>query len=96
MRDLVAEALADKLAALTLAKGARKSRDGEWKAFEARLKKLPDGTYVNPEIPQDDNFAEVLDAIREARLGWQARNPFEPEADVDKPTATPENPPDRR
>lgn len=95
LRDLVAEALAEKLAALALAKGARKSRDSEWKAFEATLKKLPDGTYVNPEIPEDDNFAEVLETIREERLGWQARNPFEPEGDGDHPTATPAKSPDR-
>ena len=95
LRDLVAEALAEKLAALALAKGARKSRNSEWKAFEARLKKLPDGTYVNPEIPEDDNFAEVLAAIREERLGWQPRNPFEPETDFDNPTAAPAKSPDR-
>lgn len=95
LRDLVAEALAEKLAALALAKGARKSRDSEWKAFEARLEKLPDGTYVNPEIPEDDNFAQVLEAIREERLGWQPRNPFEPEADVDNPTAAPARSPAR-
>lgn len=95
LRDLVAEALAEKLAALALAKGARKPRDSEWKAFEARLKKLPDGTYVNPEIPEEDNFAEVLEAIREERLGWQPRNPFEPEADFDNPTAAPAKSPAR-
>jgi hypothetical protein len=95
LRDLVAEALAEKLAALALAKGARKSRDSEWKAFEARLKKLPDGTYLNPEIPEDDNFAELLEAIREERLGWQARNPFQAEADFDKPTANSAKSPDR-
>lgn len=95
LRDLVAEALAEKLAALALAKSARKSRDSEWKAFEAKLKKLPDGTYLNPEIPEDDNFAEILKAIREERLGWQTRNPFEPEADFDDPTATPTKSPDR-
>lgn len=95
LRELVAEALAEKLAALSLAKGARTSRDSEWKAFEARLKKLPDGTYVNPEIPEDDNFAEVLEAIREERLGWQARNPFELEADSDNSTAPPAKSPAR-
>lgn len=95
LRDLVAEALAEKLAALALAKGARKSRDSEWKAFEARLKKLPDGTYVNPEIAEDDNFAEVLAAIREERLGWQPRNPFEPETDADNPPSIPARAPDR-
>lgn len=89
LRDLVAEALAEKLAALALAKGARKSRTSEWKAFEAKLEKLPDGTYINPDIPEDDKFAEILETIREERLGWQPRNPFEPEADFDGPAATP-------
>lgn len=77
LRDLVAEALAEKLAALALAKGARKSRASEWKAFEARLQKLPDGSYINPEIPEDDNFAEILETLRAERLAWQPRNPFE-------------------
>jgi hypothetical protein len=77
LRDLVAEALAEKLAALALAKGARRSRDSEWKAFEAKLEKLPDGSYVNPAIPEDDNFAEILESIRAERLSWRPRNPFE-------------------
>lgn len=86
LRDLVAEALSEKLAALALTKTARKSRDSEWKAFEAKLQKLPDGTYLNPEIPEDDRFAEILESIREERLGWRPRNPFEPEAGfVDAP-----------
>lgn len=77
LRDLVAEALAEKLASLALAKGTRKSRTSEWKAFEAKLQKQPDGSYVNPEIPEDDNFAEMLETIRAERLAWQPRNPFE-------------------
>lgn len=77
LRDLVAEALADKLAALALAKGASRSRVSEWKAFEAKLQKQPDGSYINPEIPADDNFAEILETIRAERLAWQPRNPFE-------------------
>lgn len=77
LRDLVAEALAEKLAALALVKGARRSRDSEWKAFEAKLQKQPDGSYINPEIPEDDNFAEILETIRAERLAWQPRNPFE-------------------
>lgn len=80
LRDLVAEALVEKLAALALAKGANRARGSEWKAFEAKLKKLPDGSYVNPEIPEDDNFAEILESIRRERLGWQPRNPFKPES----------------
>jgi hypothetical protein len=77
LRDLVAEALTEKLAALALAKGARKSRNSEWKAFEAKLQKLPDGSYINPEIPEDDHFAEILESIRAERSAWRPRNPFE-------------------
>ena len=92
LRDLVAEALTDKLGSLALAKRAKPGRDSEWKAFEARLVKLPDGSYVNPEIPEDDQFAEILESIREERLQSKPRNPFEPFADfVDTPT-TPAQP----
>lgn len=89
LRDLVAEALAEKLAALAGAKSARRSRDSEWKAFEARLEKLPDGSYINPEIDEDDRFAEILQSIREERLGSPSRNPFASEADFDVSAATP-------
>jgi hypothetical protein len=94
LRDLVAEALAEKLAALAVAKGARKSRDKEWKAFEAKLQKQPDGSYINPEIPEDDNFAEILESIRAERLAWRPRNPFEGEdlADDDTSGAAPPAP----
>ncbi len=87
LRDLVAEALAEKLAALAVAKGARRSRDSEWKAFEARLHKQPDGSYINPEIPEDDNFAEILESIRAERRAWRPRNPFEGDDFGDDDTA---------
>lgn len=77
LRDLVAEALAEKVAAVANAQGARKAPDSEWKAFEARLQKQPDGSYINPDIPEDDNFAEILETLRAERLAWQPRNPFE-------------------
>lgn len=92
LRDLVAEALAEKLAALAVAKSARKSRDSEWKAFEARLQKRADGTYINPEIPEGDRFAEMLESIREERRGSQSRNPFEDEVDFDASPMTPPKP----
>ncbi len=76
LRDLVADALKDKLSALALAKSARRGRLSEWKAFEARLQKLPDGSYINPEIPEADEFGEVLETIRDARRLWQPRDPF--------------------
>ena len=77
LRDLVAEALKDKLSALALAKSASRGRASEWKAFEARLQKLPDGSYINQDIPEADNFGEILEAIRDERRIWQPRNPFE-------------------
>ena len=80
LRDLVAEALAEKLKTLANAKRPHAARGSEWKTFEARLHKLPDGSYINPEAPEDDNFAEVLESIRQERRDWQPRNPFEDEA----------------
>lgn len=78
LRDLVAEALKEKLG--TLVKSAKRDRGSEWKAFEVRLKKLPDGSYINPAIPEDDNFAAILESIRQERRGWQPKNPFEDRA----------------
>ena len=89
LRDLVAEALKEKLAALTLAKSAKPGRTSEWKAFEARLVKLPDGSYINPDIPEDDNFAEILESIREEQRAWQPRNPFEDETAFTDPPEAP-------
>jgi len=77
LRDLVAEALKDKLSALALAKSASRARAGEWKAFEARLQKLPDGSYINRDIPEADNLGVMLESVRDERRVWQPRNPFE-------------------
>ena len=95
LRDLVADAIKEKLGALALAKSSERGRSSEWKAFEARLKKLPDGSYINPEIPEDDNFAEILEAIREERRGWQPKNPFEDEAAFADTPKTPARRPKR-
>ena len=93
LRDLVAEALKDKLSALGLAKSASRGRISEWKAFEARLQKQPDGSYLNPDIPEEDNFGEILQALRQERRVWQPRNPFEDvaafEEDLAHPPAAP-------
>lgn len=88
LRDLVAEALAEKLAALALAKGARRSRDSEWKAFEAKLQKLPDGSYFNPDGIDDPAFFEALERIRAESRNWQPRNPFANHEPDDNPGAT--------
>lgn len=92
LRELVAEALTEKLGALALVKSAKPGRGSEWKEFEARLVKLPDGSYINPEIPEDDNFAEILESIREERRVWQPRNPFEDEAAFADPPPPPAQP----
>jgi hypothetical protein len=84
LRDLVADALKDKLSALALAKSARHGRASEWKAFEAQLQKLPDGSYINPEIPEAEGFGEVLETIRDERRLWQPRDPFADAAAVDQ------------
>ena len=88
LRDLVADALKDKLSALALAKSARRGRTSEWKAFEARLQKLPDGSYINPDIPETDNFGEILETIRDERRIWQPRKPFEDVAAFEEVPAT--------
>ena len=93
LRDLVAEALSEKLSALSLAKSTRRGRISEWQEFEARLQKLPDGSYINPDIPEDDKFAEILQTIREERRGWSPTNPFADEAACnDTPAAAAESP----
>ena len=96
LRDLVAEALKEKLSALALAKSAKRGRPSEWKEFEARLQRQPDGSYVNPDIPEDDNFAEILEALREERRGWTPTNPFADEAAFANTPAAPARPSKKR
>lgn len=88
LRDLVAEALTEKLGALARAKTARSARDSEWKAFEAKLQKLPDGSYFNPEGIDDPAFFEALESIRAESRNWQPRNPFADQEPDDEPGAT--------
>lgn len=76
LRDLVTEALTEKLSALALPKSSKRGRDSEWKAFEARLVKLPDGTFLNPEIPEGEDFPELLDSVRRDHTPWEPRDPF--------------------
>ncbi len=75
LRDLVAEALKEKLAAHASAEREGKAQTSEWKEFASRLQMLPDGTCINPD--GDDSFAQILETIREERRDWQPRNPFE-------------------
>lgn len=74
LRDLVAEALGDKL---EYAAGAAKVSEGRrqaWEHWRSRLKRLPDGTWFNPEGIEDESFFQALDEIR--RESWASRDPF--------------------
>ena len=74
LRDLVAEALTEKLRAPVrgVAPLPARAPSAEWKAFEARLIRQPDGSYFNPEGIEDERFFEVLESLRSERLGQQA------------------------
>ena len=78
LRDLVAEALAEKLALAGRGKSASRGRLSEWKAFEATLVKQPDGSYVNPKGIQDESFFADVEAARKLAGAWQPRDPFAP------------------
>lgn len=79
LRDLVAEAITEKLK--SPASGPRKTpighREGRrltWEEWSAKLQKLPDGTWFNPDGIQDESYFETLEAIR--REPQERRNPF--------------------
>jgi hypothetical protein len=74
LRDVVAEALAEKLSSATRGAGAAHARTRAWKEYSARLKRLPDGTLVNPEGVDDPAFFAALDEAR--RQAWTPRDPF--------------------
>ncbi len=89
LRDLVAAALESKLAADDAAAQADAARDNAWAAFQARLQKQPDGSYINPDGIEDTAFFEALDTIRAERQGWQPRDPFDPLAQTDQQPSSP-------
>lgn len=68
LRDLVAEAISEKLA------GAAEGRRVEWERWKARLVQLPDGSWLNPEGVEDESFFRALDDIRQAP--WISRETF--------------------
>ena len=79
LRDLVAEALSEKLRAPSSSPGKQPIgyREGHrltWEEWSANLQKLPDGTWFNPDGIQDESFFETLEAIR--REPRERRNPF--------------------
>jgi len=79
LRDLVAEAITDKLKSPAVGPGKRPTgyREGRrltWEEWSAKLQRLPDGTWFNPDGIQDESFFETLDAIR--REPRERRDPF--------------------
>jgi hypothetical protein len=72
LRDLVAEALGEKLEH-TVAK-ASEGRRQAWDHWRSRLKQLPDGSWFNPDGIEDESFFRALDEIR--REPWASRDPF--------------------
>lgn len=74
LRDLVAEALGEKV---EYAAGAPKVSEGRrqaWEHWRSRLKRLPDGSWFNPDGIEDESFFRALDEIR--RESWASRDPF--------------------
>lgn len=78
LRDLVAEAIQEKLALHQSAGDeAKAKKPSDWDVYAAKLQKQPDGSYINPDgLDDDDPFYEILESIREERRGWQPRDPF--------------------
>ena len=85
LRDLVAEAIEARLAAppAPLQRRSEPPPD-EWQAFLATLELQPDGSYINPNVTDDEAFFQALEEIRSDRLRGQSAH-FEPAP----PPATP-------
>lgn len=75
LRDLIAEAIIDKLAAPPRDAPLRRSEPPahEWEAYLATLELQPDGSYINPNGIDDEAYFDGLDDIRASRLKSQAR-----------------------
>jgi hypothetical protein len=75
LRDLIAEAITDKLAAPASAVSIRRTEPPrqEWEAYLATLERQSDGSYINPNGIEDEGFFEALDNIRTSRLNSQPR-----------------------
>lgn len=83
LRDLVAEALSDKLDALpesaVTRAAANDASPNEFDAYMATLVQQPDGSWINPNGIDDDEFFKILDSMREgdrAAADWRPRDPF--------------------
>ena len=78
LRDLVAEAIDEKLKHVGgNAVGTTRAIEGRreaWERWKTRLKKLPDGSWFNPDGVEDESFFQSLEEIR--REPWAPRDPF--------------------
>jgi hypothetical protein len=78
LRDLVAEAIDEKLATLaseiTDAPQIRAERRRAWERWKSRLIHQPDGSWLNSVAIDEDAFYQALEAIR--REAWPERDPF--------------------
>lgn len=82
LRDLVAEAITEKLknpgptvvSGKKVPIGRREGRRLTWEEWSAKLQKLPDGSWFNPDGIQDESFFATLEEIRQRP--WPKRDPF--------------------
>lgn len=82
LRDLVAEAIAEKLKSPApivaggkrIPVGRREGRPETWEEWRSHLVRQPDGTWFNKDGIHDETFFETLEAIR--REPWTDRDPF--------------------
>ncbi len=78
LRDLVTEAIAEKLEAAVAGEAdttkAREVRRHAWELWKSRLEFRPDGTWFNPEGVDDESFFRSLEEVR--REPWTTRDPF--------------------
>lgn len=87
LRELIAEAITDKLAAPSRRASSRRTEppSREWEAYLATLERQPDGSYVNPSGIDDESYFVDLDDIRASRLKSQAGRLPTPRRPAGKP-----------
>lgn len=74
LRDLVAEAIGEKLEGAAGVGKTGGERRSAWERWKTRLEQLPDGSWFNPEGIEDESFFHSLDEIRQEP--WTSRDPF--------------------
>jgi len=82
LRDLVAEALAEKLQSpVAIVVGGRRipvgRREGQretWEEYRSKFVEQPDGSFVNTDAIEDESFYRALEEIRERP--FTRRDPF--------------------